>query len=74
MTENEIMDIAESLPIDLKTKLIEKLLMSLNPTQKEIDELWAQEAERRIKEIENGTVKPIPGEEVFKRIRERMKR
>jgi hypothetical protein len=35
---------------------------------KEIDRLWAEEAERRVSQIEAGEVKLIPGEEVFSRI------
>jgi len=50
------------------------LLKSLNPSQAEIDELWAAEAERRVAEIENGKVKPIPGEQVFRELRERLGR
>ena len=38
----------------MKTKLIDKLLQSINPAQKEIDKLWAKECERRIKEIKSG--------------------
>ena len=72
MKTDELMSIADSLPVDIKTKLIDKLLNSLNPTSKEIDELWKTEAERRVKEIKNGKVKPIPGEEVFKEIRKKI--
>jgi putative addiction module component (TIGR02574 family) len=69
---NELMSMVESLPIDIKTQLIEKLLSSLNPAQKEIDELWAAEAERRVNEIREGKVKTIPGDQVFKEIQERI--
>ena len=63
---------ALSLPADLRLALIERLLRSLNvPTQPEIDALWAEEAERRIAEVESGEVKPIPGEQVFDEIRKR---
>lgn len=72
MKTNELISMAESLPLDLKTQLIDRLLNSLNPSQKEIDELWEKEAERRIEEIKTGKVKPIPGEEVFKEIKERL--
>ena len=72
MKTNELISMAESLPLDLKTQLIDRLLNSLNPSQKEIDELWAKEAERRIEEIKGGKVKPIPGEKVFKEIKERL--
>lgn len=68
---NELISIVESLPIDLKTTLLEKILISLHPSQKEIDALWAKESEKRVNEIINGEVKLIPGEEVFKEIKER---
>lgn len=67
----ELFDEAISLPLEIRTKLVEKLLNSLNPSQKEIDKLWAKEAERRVKEIKSGKVKTIPGERVFKKIRDR---
>jgi putative addiction module component (TIGR02574 family) len=68
---NEIISMAESLPIDLKTRLIDRLLNSLQPSRTEIDNLWAKEAERRIEEIKSGKVKTIPGDEVFKEIHDR---
>jgi len=69
---NELISMAESLPIDIKTELIDKLLNSLNPSQKGIDELWAEEAEQRVAEIKDGEVSTIPGEEVFEQIRDRL--
>ncbi len=65
------MDVVDSLPIDMKLKLIDHLLESISPTTKEIDEAWKEEVERRIDEVERGEVKLIPGEEVFARMRER---
>ncbi|MDP2753425.1 MAG: addiction module protein [Nitrospirota bacterium] len=65
---SELISIVESLPVDIKTALIEKLLNSLHPSQKEIDALWVKEAERRVSEIKAGKVKTIPGDEVFKEI------
>ena len=70
-TTAELVSIAESLPIDLKIELIDKLLESISPSEGEIDELWKVEVERRIDEVESGKVNTIPGEEVFARIRER---
>ncbi|MEW6104348.1 MAG: addiction module protein [bacterium] len=58
----------ESLPIDIKTELVEKILDTLHPTRKEIDVLWAKEAEKRVEEIKTSKVKTIPGDEVFKEI------
>jgi len=62
---------AISLPTDIRALIVNKLLESLNPTKKEIDELWAAEAERRVEDIRTGKVKTIPGEEVFKDIRDK---
>jgi putative addiction module component (TIGR02574 family) len=50
---------------------VSKLLESLNPTKKEIDDLWTREAEKRVKDIRKGKVKTIPGEKVFKEIKEK---
>lgn len=39
---DELLSMVDSLPVDLKTQLINRLLNSLNPSQKEIDELWVK--------------------------------
>ncbi len=66
---NELLSIAESLPIELKIQMIEKLIGSLNPSQDKFDRLWADEAEKRVSDLKNGMVKSIPGEEVFREIK-----
>lgn len=71
---NDLFSMVESLPVDIKTKLVEKILDSLHPSQKEIDALWAKEAEKRVKEIRSGKVKAIPGGEVFSEIKKRFSR
>lgn len=68
----ELITEAISLPLDIRLQLVERLLNSLHPTDKEIDALWASEAERRVNEIESGKVKPIPGDQVFRKISERL--
>ena len=67
----ELVSMVESLPIDVKALLVEKLLDSMYPNQKEIDELWKIEAQRRVEEVRSGAVTPIPGDEVFKEVRKR---
>jgi len=69
---DELISVAESLPIELKTELIERLLISMSPSQKDIDKLWAQEAEKRVEELRTGKVEAIPGEDVFREIREKL--
>lgn len=68
---DDLISEAVSLPVETRIMLVNKLLESLNPTRKEIDELWAKEAEERISDIRTGKEKTIPGEEVFKEIREK---
>jgi len=71
-TTDELINEAKALPVELRAKLVDELLKSLNPSQAEIDELWAVEAEKRVAEIEAGKVKTIPGEEVFDKLRKRL--
>ena len=71
----KVFDEALSLPAETRVLLIEKLLISLNlPTQPEIDHLWAEEAERRISQIDKGEVRLVPGEKVFADIRKKYRR
>lgn len=71
-TFEEILSAALALPPEMRAALADHLLRSLDaPDQKRIDALWAEEAARRIKEIDDGVVTPIPGEEVMKRLRAR---
>ena len=67
----EIMDVVDSLPIDMKLEIIDHLLESISPTNKEVEDAWKEEVERRIDEVESGKVELIPLEEVFARMRER---
>ena len=69
---DKIMDEVLSLPADVRIILVEKLLASLNlPTQSEIDRAWAEEAERRVDQIDQGEVELIPGERVFAKLRQK---
>jgi putative addiction module component (TIGR02574 family) len=69
-TNDRVIEEALSLPADARLSLVEKLLTSLNlPIDEEIDRIWAEEAERRVSQIEEGKVKLVPGEEVFAKIR-----
>ena len=69
-TNNRVVEEALSLPADVRMDLVEKLLRSLNlPVDEDIDRLWAEEAERRVAQIEEGKAELVPGEEVFAKIR-----
>lgn len=72
---DEILSAALSLSPGARAMLADHLLESLDDeAQKRIDAMWAEEAERRDREIEDGVVTPIPGEEVMNRLRARYKR
>ena len=71
-TFDEILRAALSLPPEARAVLADHLLSSLvGPDQERIDLLWAEEAERRLREIEEGKVEPIDGELVMQRLRAR---
>ena len=56
---------ALELPAEVRIALVDRILASLNlPTRPEIDRLWAEEAERRIAEIDRGVVNLIPAEQI----------
>jgi putative addiction module component (TIGR02574 family) len=54
------------LPPEDRTYLAEQLLASLDET--DLEHEWAAEATRRRDEVRSGRVKPIPAEEVYRRI------
>jgi putative addiction module component (TIGR02574 family) len=71
----KVVDEALLLPADDRVGLVEKIIESLNlPTRSEIDKLWAEEAEKRIEEIDSGNVALIDGETVFETIRRKYAR
>lgn len=71
----KVMTDALSLPPRSRARLAERLLRSLDESnQKEIDGLWAQEAEDRVDAYARGELKAIPGKEVFLRLKPRKKR
>lgn len=72
---DEILRAALSLSPGLRAMLADHLLVSLDgPDQKRIDALWAEEAERRIREIDEGKVEVIDGELVMQKLRSRRKK
>jgi len=72
---DDIIKDALSLPPGARAMLADHLLESLDwEEQKEIDEAWAVEAERRMQEIRDGKVQTIEGEEVMRELRARRNR
>lgn len=71
----KLVDEALLLPREDRAELVDKLLGSLNvPATEEIDRLWSEEAERRVKEYEEGKIKALDGTQVIDEIKKRVKR
>jgi len=69
-----VVSAALALPVEARVELAERLLNSLQtPEQGEIDSAWAEEAERRIDQVERGEVKLIPGEPLITELQARYK-
>lgn len=68
----EIFEEVLSLPDETKADLVDRLIKSLHvPLDPNIDQLWAEEAEKRIGDLERGEVKVIPGDKVLRDIKEK---
>lgn len=71
-TFDDIIRAALALPPGSRAMLAEHLLKSLDAEdQSEIDAAWAEVAEQRIQEVQQGTVTPIPATHVFQELRNR---
>jgi putative addiction module component (TIGR02574 family) len=68
----KFIEIAESLPIEMRIAIVDRLLESIQPTSDEIDRLWLAEAERRSEEIRSGKVQAIPGDVFLTQAREKL--
>ena len=64
---NNILKGALTLKPSQKAELIDKLLSDLDKPDREIDELWAKEAENRIDAYDQGNIKSVPLEKVLEK-------
>jgi putative addiction module component (TIGR02574 family) len=57
-----------------RAELALELIQSLDSTEIDVgaEEAWRIEVERRAAEIDRGEVEPIPGDEVFRRVRAKL--
>jgi putative addiction module component (TIGR02574 family) len=74
MTRIEILQAALTLPPEERLTVAREIAYSVESEGVELsaaewDAAWAEEADRRLLEIEQGKVKEIPGEEVMARVR-----
>lgn len=71
MNTKELIDEVVSLPVEKRVLLVDSLLRSLNQPKSEIDAKWVALAHRRLAEMRTGSVKTVPGMDVFEKIRQR---
>jgi hypothetical protein len=72
LKQDQLFDEIDILPIDLKTKIVDKILASITPINSEIDKLWIKEANKRKQEIESNSATLVDGDEVFKKISQKL--
>lgn len=65
----DIIEEASALPVEERITVVDSLLRTLNNPNPDIDKEWVGVANRRLAELRSGAVKPVPGDEVFARIR-----
>jgi putative addiction module component (TIGR02574 family) len=67
----EIIQEATALPVEERAIIVDSLLRSLNMPDGDIEKEWVSVAHRRLDDLRSGRVCAVPGEEVFKKIRDR---
>jgi putative addiction module component (TIGR02574 family) len=67
-TESILKEVLTLTPLE-RARLIEKLISSLDEPDREIDELWAKEAEDRIDAYDLGRIKALSLDEILRRHR-----
>ena len=72
LKQKQLFDEIDILPIDLKTKIVDKILSSITPSSTSIDALWIKEVNKRKNEIEIDSVSLVDGDEVFQKIAKRL--
>lgn len=65
MHNEDVIKQALKLKPEDKFSLVECLLKSLNEPDRDRDEIWAQEAEKRLKAYRSGQMKGIPMNDIF---------
>jgi putative addiction module component (TIGR02574 family) len=61
----QILENVLALPAIDRAVIVESILTSLDHPDASIDEIWAEEAEKRLTAFEAGQMKAIPADEVF---------
>jgi putative addiction module component (TIGR02574 family) len=67
MSTKEILEQALKLKPEERFTLVESLIKSLDEPDMKLDDIWAEEAEKRLRAYRGGRLEGIPMEEIFKK-------
>jgi putative addiction module component (TIGR02574 family) len=70
---DELSQKALELPAEERVLLAERLLATVHEVDPEVETAWDAEIQRRLAEIDRGTARLIPAEEVFSKVRSLLK-
>lgn len=70
----DIIQEAAALPVEERIMVIDYLLRTLNIPNPDIDSEWIAVANHRLVELRTKRVNPVPGDQVFAKIKERFGR
>ena len=73
VNQEKLFEQIDVLPLDLKAKIVDKILSSLNPTESSINDLWIKEVNKRQEDVLSNNITLINGDEVFTKISHRLK-
>lgn len=66
MSTKELLSEAMKLKPEERFSLVEGLIKSLDEPDKKLDEIWADEAERRLAAYRAGSLEGVPMQDIFK--------
>lgn len=69
----ELSQKAQALTPQERVQLAEELLATVQASDSEVEAAWDEEIRRRVAEIDSGTAKLVPAEEVFAELRRILK-
>jgi ribulose-5-phosphate 4-epimerase/fuculose-1-phosphate aldolase len=71
--QQKLFEEIDVLPINIKTELIDRVLTSINSIDKNTDDFWINESNKRIAEIKSSSINLVDGKKVFEKISNRLK-
>lgn len=74
MKTKELIAEVVALPVEERAIVVDSLLRSLNQPETEIDKQWVSVAKERLAQMRSGTVKSVPGEQVFEKVWKRFEK